>query len=126
METEMEDKVKAYIISFAAYDSEPLHIVLSALIKEGLCESASCAIPAILELLQSKYIECYHHSGYSSDEYKRVNHLSEDALRDYIRQNEDEGFREYPTPEGGGEYYLKTTREGLQFADDNLIFGDSG
>jgi hypothetical protein len=25
MEMEMEDKVKAYIISFAAYDGEPLH-----------------------------------------------------------------------------------------------------
>jgi hypothetical protein len=110
----MLDKLKAYILEFAAYDSEPLHLLISALIEKGLCESANRAVQPILELVQDNYLECYHHSCRGGDKYKAVDNLGPDALREYIKRNEKYNFENYPSPEEGGEYFFKTTSKGLK------------
>jgi hypothetical protein len=110
----MLDNLKTYIIEFTAYDSEPLHLLISASIEKRLCESANCVVQPILELLKDNYLECYHHSCKGGDKYKAVYNLDQAALEEYIKRNEKHNFENYPSPEEGGEYFFKTTFKGLR------------
>ncbi|MBI4331766.1 MAG: hypothetical protein HY673_10845 [Chloroflexi bacterium] len=108
----MIDKIKAYILDFAEYDKEPLHIILGALLEEKLSTNVRDAVAPLLQLLNDGYIECYHHSSWSGDPYVRIPHLKEADLMRYVDLHEPEGFQEYPDPEQGGEYFFRTTQKG--------------
>lgn len=114
----MSDEVKAYILDFCAYDLEPLHLLLSAVIERQLCASANSVIPVLLVLVQDKFLECYHHSTRDGEEYHKIDNIKETDLAEYIRCHETEGFRDYPSPEQGGEYFFKTTTAGCQLIED--------
>jgi len=110
----MVDKLKEYILEFAAYDLEPLHLLISALIERELCESARCVIRPILELVRDDSLECYRHSGRDGDTYEKMHILTEVELTKYIDCHNKQAFKSYPSPDEGGEYFLKTAAKGLE------------
>jgi hypothetical protein len=116
---EMVDSIKAYILDFCAYDDEPLHILLSALMDEKLCKKANDAIPILLNLLQEGLIKCSYHSGWSGDKYRPVENLKEADLVEQIRILEKYNFTKYPKSAEGGEYFFKTTDIGLKLIEDS-------
>jgi len=106
------DKVKEYIIKFALFEKEPLHIVFNAIIEEKIINKAYSAIQPILKLVREQHLECYHQSSRSRDEYEKHDNLTEAELIKYVKIHESQQFKEYPEPEEGGEYFLKTTEKG--------------
>ncbi|MEW6097265.1 MAG: hypothetical protein AB1567_12215 [bacterium] len=105
----MREDIKRYILEYAAYDSEPFHLIISALLFEGLCKKANEIIPYIIKLQRDGYLECYYHTCYSGDSYKRIEKIKKSDLENYVYRNEPYGFDEYPKE--GGEYFFKTTEQ---------------
>jgi hypothetical protein len=105
----MIDKIKEYIIKFAIYEEEPLHIVLGAIMDKKIIGNAYEAVQPILELIKERYLDFYYGST-----YKEHNNVTEDELIAYIKIHEPEQFNEYPEL----EYYLQTTSKGRQLFPD--------
>jgi hypothetical protein len=115
----MREKIKQYILEYAAYDNEPFHLIISALLSEGLCKNANEIIPYIIELHKNGYLECYYHTCYSGNSYERIERIEEKDLEEYVSRNESQGFDEYP--EKGGEYFFKTTSLGEKLIEKRSI-----
>ena len=106
------DKVKEYILDFALFSEEPLHIIFQALLDDKIIHNAHEAIKPILELIQEQYLDCY------GNKYQEHNNLTKDELIEYIKIHEPQQFKEYPEPREGGEYYFKTTKKGMHLFPD--------
>lgn len=109
---DMNKTVFWYILEFCLYDLEPLHIVLGALLSEKMIIDADEIIPLIIHSFKMNYIDLWWQSGYTKDDYEKVNTLTEDMLVSYIQKNIHNHFKKYPLPENGGEYFIKTTFSG--------------
>ena len=98
-----------YILDFAAYNEEPLHIIISA-VSSRMNLSPEKIVLIIIELASRDYLECMLDSGLSEESLKRINN-NEEMILDYVKRNEKQGFSEYPEEE---EFYFKTTSKGWE------------
>ncbi len=108
-----EEGIVKYIIEFTAYDLEPLHIIVSALISERLCESPKAVVECIVELVKKNYLVVYTHSGVSGAPYIKVDVINEEELfSDVEKRNQ---FENYPE---GKEYFFRATDKGLSIIEE--------
>ncbi len=113
----MGKSISAYILDFCAYGEEPLHIVLASLLDQKLIANAADAVRSILHLLNDGHLSCNYHSDLPSDRYQEVPVLTEEHLRQYVERHEKRRFEDYPGPEDGGEYFLRTTGRGFELVN---------
>lgn len=102
----------AFLLDYAAYDSEPLHLLISAALSGKAIGNAQEIVEPLIELFRNGYIEAYHHSGFSGDPYESLDELKKDNLFYYIERNINNGFTSYP--EKGGEFFFRTTDKGFE------------
>ena len=108
-----KEKIEKYILEYAAYDLEPMHIIISALISEGLCENHKDAVGSIIELVKKGYLLAYSHSGESGAKYIKIEKKDIDKLYSDVEKRDQ--FNTYP---GGKEYFFKTSDEGMKFVEN--------
>jgi hypothetical protein len=103
-----KEKIEKYILDFSAYDLEPLHIIVSSLISEGLCEDYKSAVASIVELVKKGYLLSYSHSGESGADYIKTEEIDENELNSELEKRNQ--LETYPE---GKEYFFKTSKKGL-------------
>lgn len=106
------DKPRLYILEYAAYDSEPFHLLLSSALSERVVNDAQEIVKPILELFNNGLIKASYHSGISGDPYNPLAELKKRDLQSHIENNAASEFTSYP--ETGGEFFFRTTEKGLK------------
>lgn len=101
--------IEKYILDFAAYSEEPLHIIISAVSEEANL-TPKRTVTVILTLFNKGYLKCYRHSGKSGDPYEETT-VNKNILLDYIERNQGNAFSEYPA---GEEYFFQTSDKGWE------------
>ena len=112
----IKEKLIQYILHLAQFDSEPLHVIIPAVIDEGLCNDKDEVVEIIVELFNKGYLLAETHSGKSGDKYIRVDKIEKSEIMSNI--NERIELHEYPR---GIEYFFKTTKKGYELIEDKKL-----
>ena len=109
MNQKKENDLQNYILELASHGGEPLYILLSCSVEENGADSYQEVIDCIFSLYKNGFLKCDWHSMKQGGLVK-INDLKIMQLQEYLKQNEKDGFEDYPKE--GGEYFFETTEEG--------------
>jgi hypothetical protein len=99
------DELSLFILDFAFFNKEPLHLIISLLFEEKKVTPEE-TVDIIIKLANNGYLECYKHSGLSGDPYEKIISLDKTVLTDYMETNKTKKYNEYPA---GQEFFFQTT-----------------
>jgi len=105
----MTDKetIEKYIMEFAL-NEEPLYIIISAVMEEGLCETPREVVAILVEMFKKGYLVACSLSGIGGDQYVEVKDLDENEIYSIIEKRKD--FKEYPE---GKEFFFQTSEKAI-------------
>ena len=109
--------IKTFILNYAQYDREPLHMIINAILMSKLCNNPIELVDPIIKLQKEENISTYYHSGKNNESYNMVN-LDKKILINHFNKIGIKDFYEYPS---GGEYFLRITDKGKALLNKKII-----